>query len=335
MSRRSIASLTLVFSLAAALLISSAPASAATTRLQRVFVIMMENQGFDDVIGHNNAAGNPDTPYITQLAQRYGLSTYSFGVTHPSLPNYLALVSGQTYNIADDNPSCYAQPPQSPCDTATGLNIVDELEAAHIPWEVFEQSMPQAGYLGPQYPVNPNGPVLYAQKHNPLVYYKSIAQNMSRRARIVPLNDNADQLRYALSNPLIAPRLSIIVPDQCHDMHGTLGCQKIDYLLMMGDAYVRKLIDVIVHSPSYTPDSAIILTWDENDYSSNLGCCLSPPVGGGHIATIVITPRYRHPLESALPSNHYTTLRTIEDALGLRALGKSAYVQPTLFDLLP
>lgn len=335
MSRRVLASWTLLFSLIAALLSTVAPASAATTRLHRVFVIMMENQGFDNVIGHQSASGQLDTPYITQLAQRYGLSTYYFGVTHPSLPNYLAFISGNTFGIQDDNPSCYAMPPQSPCDTAKGPNIVDSLENAHIPWEAFEQSMPTAGYLGPQYPTVSGGPVYYAQKHNPFVYFKDIATNIARLARIVPLDNNASQLRKALSNPAIAPQFSFIVPDQCHDMHSTTTCPSGDALLMAGDQYVRTLVDTITRSPSYSSDSAIVITWDENDYSSSIGCCLSPKIGGGHVATIVVTPRYAGPLQSALPSNHYTTLRSIESVFGLTPIGKSAFVPPTLLDLLP
>jgi len=333
--RRFVVPVTLVLSLLAALLVSSAPANATTNHLRRVFVIMMENNGFDDVIGHDNAQGQPDTPYITYLATHYGLSTYYFGVTHPSLPNYLAFISGDTFGIQDDNPSCYAQPPQSPCDVAKGANIVDRLEQAHLTWEVFEQTMPHPGYLGPQFPTNPNGPVLYAQKHNPFVYFKDIAQNPARRARIVGLSNTFAELRSALSSSTLAPNFNFIVPDQCHDMHGTSTCSNYDSLLMAGDQYVKALVNVITHSAAYTPDSAIVITWDENDYSSNLGCCLSPPIGGGHVAAIVITPRYRMPMESALPSNHYTTLRSILGAFNLPALGKSAYLQPNLFDLLP
>lgn len=310
-------------------------------KLSHIVYIMMENQGFDDVIGHENPATyGADTPYITALALKYGLQTFSFGTTHPSLPNYLSLVAGDYYGIQDDNASCYAQPAQSPCDkqAANGKNIVDLLEAKHMTWRVFEQSMPSAGYLGPQYPpatTSGNGPTHYAQKHNPLVYFKDVATNSARLANIVPLKSSSD-IASALSNPSTAPNFTFIVPDQCHDMHGTTDCPSGDALLIEGDKYVHELVDTIVKSKTFAKGTAIVIAWDEDDYSSQTGCCGSVyPHGGGHIPVIVITPNYTKPIQSALPSNHYSELRFIEDAFGLSHLGKSSSAIPTLMSLLP
>src|SRR5262249_32353160 len=100
--------------------------------LSRIIYIMMENQGFEHGHGHENPSTyGADTPYITALALKYGLETFSFGTTHPSLPNYLSLVAGNYFGIQDDNPSCYAQPTPSPCDKVGGQSIVDLLEAKH------------------------------------------------------------------------------------------------------------------------------------------------------------------------------------------------------------
>lgn len=193
--------------------------------------------------------------------------------------------------------------------------------------------MPTPGYLGVQYPAPP-GPRLYAQKHNPFVYFNDIATSRARLSHIVPLDNAASQLSRALANPLSAPRFVYIVPDQCHDMHGASTCQNNDALLRAGDTYAAALVNIIKRSSSFTSDSAIFLTWDENDFSSNLGCCNSPPIGGGHVATIVITPRYTHQILSAQPANHYSLLATIEDALGLSRLSYAKFAQP-LFALLP
>jgi hypothetical protein len=334
MHRRIFASVAAACMMLAALSFTSAPASAAT-HLQRIFYIMMENQGFDDVIGHEASNYKLDTPFITSLALKYGLETLSFGTTHPSLPNYLSLIGGSYYGIQDDNASCFAVPKQTPCDTARGMNLVDSLEAHHLTWVAFEQSMPSVGYLGPQFPVNPNGPVHYAQKHNPFVYYKDIATNPARLKNIQPL-ESMTTLAMTLANPATAPNFVFIVPDQCHDMHGTNNCPSGDALLTEGDQYVEQLVTTIMKSKAYTAQSAIILSWDENDYSSNIGCCGSVyPHGGGHMATIVITPRIKAPIQSALPSNHYSELRSIEDLFGLPYLGASASQQPTLLDLMP
>jgi phospholipase C len=313
----------------------SQSASATVRPLDRVFVIMMENQGFDGVVGHLDANNNPDTPYITHLAERYGLATFEFGVTHPSLPNYTSLIAGDYFGIQDDNPSCYAKPkPAPPCDKIDTTNLVDELEGANISWEAFEQTMPRAGYLGVQWPKT--GAALYAQKHNPFVYFKDIATNQARLAKIVPLN-NISALSRALASPTTSPRFVLIVPDQCHDMHGETPCSDPDQLLLEGDAYVQSLVQAIFQSPAYTRNSAIILTWDENDYTTWLGCCDSPAIGGGHIATIVITPQTTKPLQSATAYNEYSILSTIEQTFGVGLLGHTSdtiHVTP-LSDLLP
>ena len=318
----------------AALLLTSAPAPAAI-HLQRIFYLMMENQGFDDVIGHETASYVLDTPFITSIAFKYGLETMSFGTTHPSLPNYLSLIGGSYYGVQDDNASCYAVPAQTPCDKGiAAMNLVDLLEARKMTWVAYEQSMPSVGYLGPQYPTNPNGAVHYAQKHNPFVYFKDIATNPARLKNIQPLN-NMKTLEMALATPA-APNFVFIVPDQCHDMHGTNDCPSGDALLVEGDKYVQQVVTTIMKSKAFTQDSAIIVSWDENDYSSNIGCCGSLyPHGGGHMPTIVITPRYKNAIQSAIPSNHYSELRSIEDLLGLQHIGNSATQQPSLLSLIP
>ncbi len=317
-----------------AVLASATSVRANTTSVNRAFVIYMENQGYDDVIGHADPSGNLDTPYITNLAFHYGLETDYFGVTHPSLPNYLALTGGSTNNINDDNASCYAVPsPGAGCHSIPYKNLVDQLESAHISWVAYEQSMPTVGYLGVRYPAT--GPVLYAQKHNPFVYYTDIATNAARRDHILPLDNSATQLKAALSNPATAPRFVFIAPDQCHDMHGTSTCPSGDALLRAGDNYVQTLVTTIMHSPSFTSNSVIFLTWDENDYSSNIGCCVTFVGGGGHVPTIVVTPRYTHALQIANEANHYALLRTIEAGYGLAPLDQAGLFQPVLFNLMP
>ena len=284
---------------------------------------MMENQSFDNLVGHNKvdpATGNilqPDTPYITNLAVTSGLATLYFGVTHPSSPNYLATISGDYFGVQDDNSSCYAEPvPDAACHAISAPNLVDRLEAKSLTWTALEESMPTAGFLGTQYPGA--APRLYAQKHNPFVYFKDIATNPQRLAKIQPLTSNT--LAATLANP---PNLTYIVPNQCDDMHGTTTCPNLDSLLQTGDAYLKSLVSKIVASPSFTRRSAIFVVWDEDDYSSNFGCCSSlPALGGGHTLALVVRARARY-ARSATPMNHYSLLRTILEGFGLPPLGHS------------
>jgi hypothetical protein len=127
-----------------------------------------------------------------------------------------------------------------------------------------------------------------------------------------------------------------LVPDQCHDMHGGQSpCEDYDKLLVAGDQYVHQLVAAITSSKGWDANSAIIIAWDENDYTSNIGCCASVfPHGGGHTALIVITKGYKQPIEIATPSNHYNELRSIEDAFGLPHINNSATQVPSLNPLL-
>src|SRR5215469_7547144 len=74
------------------------PGSSTVPRYDHVFVVVEENHGFSDVIG------NPAAPNLNALARQFGLATSYFGVSHPSEPNYVALLGGSSFGIADDNP---------------------------------------------------------------------------------------------------------------------------------------------------------------------------------------------------------------------------------------
>lgn len=325
-----------ITAVAGALALAAAFAPAAATirpsighPIDRIFFIMMENQGFDETIGRHDAVNvtEEDTPFITNLAANNGLALLQFGTTHPSLPNYLAAVSGETFNIHDDSPSCYAVPkPTGPCHGLQHANtLVDSLEAAHMTWAAYSQSQPAVGFLGPQWPASP-GPTLYAQKHNPFVYFSNIVYNKERMANIKPISYLASDLALGAR----APQFEFIVPDECHDMHGSGPCENYDPLLREGDNEVKTLVDEIESSPAFTTDSLIIVTWDEDDYSSTLGCCDAPTFpngsqyGGGHIATIFVSDGGGTPLISTTPANEYSILSTIENVWNLPLLGHTA-----------
>lgn len=323
---RSLFRLTLA-SIAAVIACVAVIAPAFAHPIDRIFVIMMENQSFDNIIGRHDSVHVtlPDTPFITSLAESNGLSTLSFGVTHPSLPNYVAFLSGQMGNLHSDNPSCFAVPkPLGACAEFKNVpTLVDSLESKGMTWSAYFQTMPKAGFLGAQFP---SGVPLYAQKHNPFVYFNTIATNPARLALLKPLDDLPKDLALGAS----APQFEFIVPDQCHDMHGQTPCSSFDPLLREGDKTVKDLVTKIETSPAFTANSLIIVTFDEDDYSSTLGCCDAPSFpngqqfGGGHTVTIVVSGTAGAPLVSDVPYNEYSILSTIENVWGLPLIGHTA-----------
>lgn len=132
-----------------------------------IFVIVEENHGFNQIIG------DPAAPTINSLAKTYGLATNYTAVADPSAPNYVALIGGNFYCIADDN-SYYAH-------TINNPSLVNQLEGAGHTWKGYFQSIPYAGFRGTCYPSHCNGvpdsDVLYASKHNGFPYFAYIQQH--------------------------------------------------------------------------------------------------------------------------------------------------------------
>src|SRR4051812_32336093 len=129
-----------------------------------VVTIVMENKEYGDVIG------SADAPYINRMARRYGLATASYGVQHPSLPDYLALTSGSTHGIDSDCTSCHV----------AARNLVDELESARLSWTAYMEDLPSPCFRGA-------GAGGYAKKHDPFMYYDDVANDRRRCRRVVPL----------------------------------------------------------------------------------------------------------------------------------------------------
>jgi hypothetical protein len=269
---------------------------------RHIFVIMMENHNYEQIIG------NPGAPRINALARTYGLATNYYGVTHPSEPNYLASVAGSYFGIQDD------APPSAPGHTHAAPSIVDQLEARGLTWKTYQQALPYAGFTGASYPP---GNALYAVKHNPFAFFARVQGDPAELQRMVP----DTQLAADLANGAV-PNFAYIAPDQCHDMHGLASCSDDATLIRQGDAYAADLVAAIMAAPVWQRgNNAIVLTWDENDFDAAgvTGCCDANP-GGGHVPTIVIANHGPRGVRDATPYNHYALLQTIEDAFRLGCL---------------
>ncbi len=258
------------------------PASLPASESSHVVVVMMENEEYTGVIG------NPAAPYVNTLARHYGTATQSFAITHPSLPNYLALTSGSTHGVSSDCTSCEVSAP----------NLVDELEAAKVSWAAYLEDVPRPCFEG----ASAGG---YAKKHNPFAYYRDIASNRARCSHLVGFGALASDLRAGR-----LPTFAWISPNLCDDGH--------DCSTRTADRFLARTLPAIIRELG--PRGFLVLTWDEG--TSEEGCC--DVAHGGRIATILAGPRVRRGARSAAPVDDYGVLATIEDALGLRRLGGAA-----------
>jgi hypothetical protein len=194
--------------------------------------IVMENKGFDRIIGA------PEAPYINQLASAYGLATDMSAETHPSLPNYIALVSGSTQGITDDH-----GPSTHPLSAPT---IFGQLAGD---WRALQESMPEncARKSGGD----------YLARHNPAVYFTPLAAECATR-----------DVRLTMP-PDLSARLTFVTPDLCHDMHAS-SCGPDSEEVRRGDAWLADFVPLLLSSPEYREGSTVIvITWDESDDSSS------------------------------------------------------------------
>jgi hypothetical protein len=284
-----------------------------TKQFKHVFTIMMENTGIEALLS------NPNAPWINQAILSNGVAGNYYGVTHPSQPNYIAATSGALNGVTNDSDITVNVP-----------NIVDQLEGHGMTWKAYMQSLSLCATKLD----HACGNQLYERKHNPFVSYLDVQTNAARMANIV----DSSQLSTDLANNTV-PNYVWISPDQCHDMHGRGGggatdpCDfsQVQSLIAAGDAFLSATVGQIMASRAWQDDSVILITWDESDFTGSgfngfgddRGCCDSVAgQGGGHVLTLVITPE-GGARASFTPSNHYSLLKTTEDALHLGCLANA------------
>jgi acid phosphatase len=199
---------------------SAIAAEVALPRLDHIVIVVEENRGYSKIIG------NPDAPYINSLAQRGVLFTKSYGVTHPSQPNYLALFSGTTRGISSN--ACPLE--------LKGENLGGELIEKGLSFVSYSESLPEAGYEGCRYGA-------YMRKHNPAANWKELA---AYNQPFTAFPQDFSQL----------PTVSLVVPDQRNDMH--------DGSLEEGDAWLAQNIEQYAQW-AMAHNSLLIVTFDEDD----------------------------------------------------------------------
>ncbi|MDP4239392.1 MAG: alkaline phosphatase family protein [Bacteroidota bacterium] len=274
------------------LLISHANLVMSQTILPRpdhIVIVIMENHSFNQIIGSSAA------PYINSLANDTlsALFTQSYGVTHPSQPNYLALYSGNTQGITDD-----LVPSNNPFTTP---NIGKQLINSGKTFTTYSEDLPGVGYNG-----ETSG--YYARKHSPASNWIGTGTNQ------IPPTTNQSFAAFPSSNFKSLPTVCFIMPNLLNDMHDGADPAKIT----RGDQWISNNMNSYVQWAKAN-NSLFILTFDEdNTLSSN------------HIATI-FTGRMIQSGQYTTRINHYTIFHTLEKLYGLPTIGDSIAYPPINF----
>ncbi len=234
---------------------------------------------------YSDIVGNSSAHHINDLVEHYGLATNYTAVAHPSQPNYIALFSGSTQGITDDKQRAVDAP-----------HLVDQLETKQKTWKIYEQNFPSPCFTDMSASGGVDGDGKYLRRHNPAISFSNISDSPARCANIVD---------FSRFDPAAAD-FEMIVANACNDMH---DCSVSD-----GDSFLQQFVTGIVNSDAWKNGGVLFVTWDEG--KTNKG-------GGGQVATLVISPRVPAGFQSSVPHNHYSLLRTIQDAWGLGCLSQT------------
>ena len=202
---------------------------------RHVFLIVMENKSPQQAL---------QGAFTASLAAKYRSAGSYTAIAHPSLPNYLALSSGQTWGVQDDN---YHSLPRG--------GIGDQLTAAGVSWRAYMDGM-TGQCFNSRYP--------YLVRHNPFAFYGGRCPD-----NVAPFTSLAPDL-----NGTKAPLFSWISPDACHDQH--------DCRISVGDDWLRQAVGLITQSKAWSDNGVLFITWDEDDGSADnqvLTLVISPHQG--------------------------------------------------------
>ena len=280
-------------------------------RFEHVFLVVEENQNYEEVIGNSK-----DLPYLNTLAAKYGVATNYYANTHPSINNYFFLTAGRSGttspwvgDLADKFPG-----------EVPGDNIASVLTANGKTWKAYAESIPQAGHVdADRFP--------YVKRHNPFAYFASVRQSRgaskqaSQAANIVSFDNFANDLQHDS-----LPDYSFIVPNLYDDGHNDpvtrkrAGCG--DHQALQGvDAWLKSNMEPLIGSVTFERGGLLVIVFDE-------GCEIGPKAdwrydpkrrdlkGGGHIPALVISSRTPAGTTRDELYHHESVLR-----LSLRALG--------------
>jgi phosphatidylinositol-3-phosphatase len=264
-------------------LTSGPPVTAARTTGSRVIVVVEENHSIGQIIG------SPQAPFLNRLATKGVLLTSYFAIPHPSLLNYIAMVSGDTQGITSDCGGCNVDAP----------NLADQLESAGISWKAYMEDLP-----APCSDAHRDG--AYAKKHNPFMYFASIRDHPDRCAKVVSF----DQLDADLQAGRL-PRFAFVTPNQDHDMHGAGEGGNDAALIGTADRWLESFYGKLASSSAWREDTRLVITWDEGARAGGRTGCCGGLATGGNVATIIAGPRVKPSRDNAIYT-HYSLLRSIE-----------------------
>jgi phosphatidylinositol-3-phosphatase len=263
-----------------------APGGSALPAADHVFLVVLENHSFPQVIG------NPSMPYLNGLAAQNALAGNYFANIHPSIGDYFMLTTGEIESSNDEFSGVVSDD-----------NLVRASAAAGKTWKAYMESIPAQGYIG-------DDVLPYMKRHNPFAYFTDVSgpdgqHATAQAANLVPFSQLAADLS---ANTL--PSFGFIAPNTLHDAHscpgGGLVCPDA-VRLSAADRWLQNNIDPLIKSPAFA-NGVLIVTFDEGDRNDLANV-------GGQVATVLVGTHVKTAFRSTTFYQHQSTFRLILDLL--------------------
>jgi hypothetical protein len=212
-------------------------------------MIIFENERSEQVLAQ---------PTFAKLAQEGAYLDGFYAVAHPSQPNYIAMVTGDTYGVKNDSNH-----------DIDARSIADLLEDKGLTWKSYAEGYPGDCFTGAS-----SGQ--YRRKHEPFISLKNIQSNPARCANIVPATQLAKDIAAG-----DLPDFMYYVPDMRNDGHDTN--------MAYADKYLNGFLVPLLGNPAFMRDTLVVVTFDEDDggagnhiYAALLGDSVKPGAKAGY-----------------------------------------------------
>jgi phospholipase C len=255
-------------------------------KIDRIMVVVLENTTFEMA---------KQQTFQKELASRGAVLQNYFALTHPSQPNYIGMIAGDTMSVYDDKTV-----------NLSGTMLVDLLEKAGKTWKVYAEDYPgdaKTCFLGKK-----SGP--YARKHIPQLNFTSVQKDPNRCAKVV----NADSFASDVKNNAL-PNFVYYVPNLNNDGHDTTPTY--------ADNALRKIFEPIVNNKVLMERTLLIVTYDEDDSEGPRNQIFTTLIGGSIQPGSKSTHKY----------DHYSLLRTIEEIFKLGSLDRNDATAVPILDV--
>jgi hypothetical protein len=277
-----------------------------------IFTIVLENHDYNEIVSQKaNDAASKNAPYINSLIAQYGLATAYKDTGHPSLPNYLHMISGdnQYPGVVDLDPTQIYFPVKA--TAAHAANLGDQMTTANIKWRSYQENIESPCNLA----ASSDGK--YAPKHDPFLYFDNM-QNRNGSLDFCKSTNVDYKTNFAADLASNQYRYMWITPNLTDDGHDGSSTTTA---LKTSDTWVKNNLAAILQSDGYKAGGVVFLTWDESEGRNGDDPDLVP--------MIVISPKIKTAgMRSSTAFTHASYLATIEDMLSLPRLSTSSAAKP-------